>query len=85
MVGAVAVVLAVAEVVLHVVGGQVGEREAVVRGDEVEARERAALEREGVRRARRAAWRTGRCRFPAVPVCRSRRMSPSQKSRMRSR
>ena len=50
MVGPVAVVLAVAEVVLHVERRQVGEGEAVVRRHEVEARERPPLDREGVRR-----------------------------------
>src|SRR6218665_3349662 len=43
IVGSVAVVLAVAEVVLGVKGDKVGDCEAVVCGDEVEARERAAL------------------------------------------
>jgi hypothetical protein len=42
-VGAVAVLLAVAEVVLDVVGDEVTQGEPVVRRDEVDARERAAL------------------------------------------
>ena len=51
VVGAVAVVLAVSEVVLLVVGGEVGECEAVVRGHEVHRGEWAALLREDAPRA----------------------------------
>jgi len=49
-VGAVAVLLAVAHVVLDVVRDQVAQREPVVRRDEVDARERPALVAECVRR-----------------------------------
>src|SRR6185312_5518522 len=47
VVRAVAIVLAVAEVVLLVVGDEIRRGEAVVRGDEVHAREWTTLGREG--------------------------------------
>ena len=66
-VGAVTVQLAVAEVVLHVVGGEVGEREAVVGGDEVEARERTALDGRTCSTTLRVGSRSDRCRCPPCP------------------
>ena len=78
VVGAVAVVLAVGLVVLVLVGHQVAQGEAVVRGDEVDRRERpAAVVGVEVRRAGEpvAELRARRCR----------RLAPRQKSRTVSR
>ena len=82
VVAAVAVLLAVGRVVLVLVGDQVGEREAVVRGDVVDRRARAAHQRrvavaEQVDRARTAGSPGRGRRWPGRP-CAARPGSASQ-------